>query len=285
MHRVFSPFVALFFLVCCLGADPIPAAADPEARKVTLYGMFQQSPQGGIEFSSQTEPDVVYLPFAPGAILGDSLGIKVQVQGEIRDSFTRQGRSYRILAVADIRPMTAEYGATTIETGRRFGLPGSDAAQVHAYHNKTCYLYDRYAVLETLASYSDGHTLRVLARTAADAPDAVCENLQGRPLFEIPNGGDFAFAGLSGDTLLVRNGQPEALHGLMAVNLAARKQTLDATVAPGASLDKGRLLYREKLPEAGRKPACPAGGTAVRGMALELTTGKSSVVGKDTCWP
>lgn len=284
MHRFFFPLLAILFLACCLPDDSALAASDTEARKMTFYGMFRQTPEGGIVFINAQEPDIVYLPFDPGTIMSDVLDIKVQVQGEIRDSFTRQGKNYRILAVADIRPMTAEYGATTIDAGQRFGLPGADPAQVHAYHNKSCYLYEHYAVIETLAAYTDGHTLRVLAHAATDAPDAVCETLEGTPLFEIPNGGDFAFAGLSGDTLFVQNGPPEAVHGLMAVNLAAQQQTLNTTVVPGTTIDKGALRYREKLPEAAAKKACPATKAALQDRTLDLKTGKSRDVGKVICW-
>ena len=286
MFRILSPLAIFAFVLCSLTmATADPAEAGSETRKTTVYGMFRQSAQGGIELISPQEPGVVYVPFDTGSIMGSVVGIKVRVVGVVRDIVDRQGVSYRILAVNDITPMTAEYGATTITRGQLVGLPGTDAAEVHAYHNKTCYFFPRYAVVETLASYSDGHTLRVAAHTGADSPDAVCELAQGRPLFEIPNGGDFAFAGLTGDTLLVQNGAPKEIHGLMAVNLAAGKQTLDATVAPGATVAKGRLLYTEKRPETGRKAACPAGKTAVRPMALELKTGKSVAAGKETCWP
>ena len=287
MHRVFSPLATLGLLLCCLLAGPAAAEAEAQdgSKKTTVYGMFRQSAQGGIELTSPQEPGVVYIPFDRGAIMGSVVGIKVRVRGVVRDIVDRQGTSYRILAVDDITPLTAEYGATTIERGKTVGLPGTDLAEVHAYHNKTCFFYPRYAVVETLAQYSDGHTLRVLGHSATDSPDAVCELAQGTPLFEIPNGGDFAFAGLAGDTLLVQNGQPKAVHGLMAVNLATQKQTLDATVVPGGSVDKGRLLYSQTLPAAGRKTACPADKTAVRPMSLELKTGKTAGVGKDSCWP
>lgn len=285
MYRILSPLVTLAFLLCCLPGAADPAEAGAETRKTTVYGMFRQSAQGGIELTSPQEPGVVYVPFDTGAIMGSVVGIKVRVVGVVRDIVERQGTSYRVLAVDDITPLTAEYGATTIKRDQAVGLPGTDPAEVHAYHNKTCYFFPRYAVVETIASYSDGHTLRVAAHTGADSPDAVCELAQGTPLFEIPNGGDFAFAGLAGDTLFVQNGQPREIHGLMAVNLAAGRQTLDATVTPGAAVAKGRLTYAAKLSEAGRKPACPAGGTAARPMALELKTGKSAPAGKETCWP
>ena len=285
MFRIQSLLITLAVVLCCLMGAAEPAEAEAETRKTTVYGMFRQSAQGGIELTSPQEPGVVYIPFDTGAIMGSVVGIKVRVVGVVRETVDRQGISYRILAVDEIKPLTAEYGATTITRNQPVGLPGTDAAEVHAYHNKTCYFFPRYAVVETLASYSDGHTLRVAAHTGADSPDAVCELAQGRPLFEIPNGGDFAFAGLAGDTLLVQNGAPQEMHGLMAVNLAAGKQTLDATVAPGATVVKGRLLYTEKRPETGRKTACPAGKTAVRPMALVLKTGKAAAAGKETCWP
>ena len=285
MHRVFSPLVTLALLLGWLLAAPALAEAQDETRKTTVYGMLHQSAQGGIELTSPQEPGVVYVPFDRGSIMGTMLDIKVRVRGVVRESVVRQGKTYKVLAVDDVTPMTAEYGATTIERGKAVGLPGTDPAEVHAYYNKTCYFFPRYAVVETLANYTDGHTLRVLAHTAADSPDAVCEMQQGTPLFEIPNGGDFAFDGLAGDTLFVQNGRSDAIHGLMAVNLAGQKQTLDATVAPGAHVEKGKLLYAETLPDTGRKSACPAGRNAVRPMALELKSGKSAAVGKETCWP
>lgn len=285
MFRILSPLVTLAFALCCLMGAADPAEAGSETRKTTVYGMFRQSAQGGIELTSPQEPGVVYVPFDTGAIMGEVVGIKVRVVGVVRDIVDRQGVSYRILAVDDITPLTAEYGATAITRGQSVGLPGTDAAEVHAYHNKTCYFFPRYAVVETIASYSDGHTLRVAAHSASDSPDAVCELKQGSPLFEIPNGGDFAFAGLSGDTLFVRNGQPKEIHGLLAVNLATEKQTMDATVVPGASVAKGRLNYAEARPETGGKSACPAGKTATRPMALDLKSGKAVATGKETCWP
>lgn len=285
MHRVFSPLVTLALLLGCLMAAPALAEAQDETKKVTVYGVLHQNAQGGIELTSPQEPGVVYVPFDPGSIMGTMLDIKVRVRGDIRASVVRQGMTYKVLAVDDVTPMTAEYGATTIEHGKAVGLPGTDTAEVHAYYDKTCYFFPRYAVVETLANYTDGHTLRVLAHTAADSPDAVCEMAQGTPLFEVPNGGDFAFDGLVGDTLFVQNGQPKAIHGLMAVNLAGQKQTLDATVTPGGHVEKGKLLYAEKLPDTGRKSACPADKTAVRPMVLDLKTGKSAAAGKETCWP
>lgn len=285
MHRVLFPLATFFFLLCCLAGVPVPAEAQGESKKTTIYGMFRQSPQGGLELTSPQEPGVVYIPFDRGSVMAAVVGIKVRVTGVVRDIVERQGVSYRVLSVADITPLRAEYGATTIERGKAVGLPGTDTAEVHRYHNQTCYLFPRYAVVETLAAYTDGHSLRVLAHTDADSPDAVCEMAQGTPLFEIPNGGDFTFAGVSGDTLLVQNGPATAIHGLMAVNLVVQKQTLDATVAPGTAVAKGRLLYAEKRPETGRQAACPAGQTAVRPMALEMKTGKAAAAGKDTCWP
>jgi len=285
MYRILSPILALCFLSGCLWGDPALAASDPETNLTTLYGMFRQSPGGGIVFTSPQEPDVVYLPFDPGAIMGDVLNIEVRLRGTIRDTFTRQGKSYRVVAVVDVKPMTAEYGATTITDKASFGLPGTDAVQIHAYHDRACYLYARYAVLEKISTTSDGHSLRVLSRTAADAPDAVCENLEGTPLFEIPNGGDFAFAGLTGDTLFVQNGQPEKLHGLMSVNLTTRQQTLNATVTPGAALRKGVLHYRQLVPAGTTKKACPAGGNVTRAMLFDLKSGISRQAGKIACWP
>ena len=284
MHRILHLLV-LSALICGL---PSVCCAIPneegEGAKKTLYGMFRQTRQGGIEFVSPQEPEVVYLPFDAASILDNFLNIQVEVHGEIRDSFQRNGKTVRILAVADIHPLTAEYGATRITKSAAVGLPGTASAEVHSYQNMTCFLYDRYAVLETPADYTDGHTLRLLARTEADAPAAVCENRQGRPLFEIPNGGDFTFAGMAGDTLFVVNGPADATHGLMAVNVATKKQTLDATVTPGTALAKGSLSYKEVLP-AGRAPSCPAGKTAVRPMALDLASGKATPAGKPACWP
>ncbi|WP_428566701.1 MAG: hypothetical protein ACP59X_06685 [Solidesulfovibrio sp. DCME] len=289
MRRPISRIVSLVLLSLCLGTDPLLAAPEQEGSKKTLYGMFQQSAMGGINFVDPQEPEVVYIPFDATSILSDDLNVKVQVQGSIVNSFVRNGKTYRIITVDSVKPMTAEYGATTIASGQHTGLPGTDAVTVHTYHNKTCYLYDRYAVLERLAAYSNGHDLRVLARGGADNPDAVCESLEGSPLFEIPNDGDFTFAGLSGDILFIRNGQADAVHGLLAVNLTQQKQILDATVLPGASVAKGALRYAavagaQKGKGAGTaKAACPAGKTAAQDMSLDLRTGKSTAVGKVTC--
>lgn len=276
MHRAF-PILA-FLCGCWLWPLATLGTADA-ADQVTIYGVFRQSPQGGILLTCPQEPGVVYLPFDPGAIMGDVRDIQVQVRGEVRDSFQRDGKTVKILAVSAITPMKAEYGATTVTQQASFGLPGTDPVEVHAYPDKTCYLYARYAVQEKLAPYSDGHLLRVLTRNAADNPAAVCEDLQGTPLFAIPNGGDFRFAGLTGDTLLIENGPAQAVHGLMAVNLAQEKQTLDATVVPGSAVLGRTLHYRQKV--AGN---CPDGATATRPMTLDLITGHAKDVGKMRCW-
>jgi hypothetical protein len=247
--------------------------------------MFQQRPEGGIVLTCPQEPDVVYMPFDSGSIMGDVLHIQVQVRGEIRDSFVKNGKTVRILAVSAIKPLTAEYGATRVTSQTSFGLPGADATTIHAYLNKTCYLYARYAVLELQSAFADGHVLRVLARDPQDDPSAVCENLQGKHLFEIPNGGDFTFAGLSGDTLFVQNGPPKAVHGLMAVNVARQRQTLNAVVVPGTTIAGRTLRYKETAANRTGKSSCPAGKVAARPMTLDLVTGRTSTVGKAGCWP
>jgi hypothetical protein len=285
MRRALVPFLTLCSIFCCLLSEPSMAADDQIGKIVTIYGTFRQSQQGGIELYCPQEPDVVYLPFDTGAIMSDYLNIKVGVKGEIKDAFTRQNKNYRVITVSDIKPMRDEYGSTTVEKDKRVGLPGSDPAEVHAYHNKTCYLYDRYAVLEDLTAPYAGHSLRVRIRATTDAPDAICEDLEGKPLFEILNGGDFTFAGLSGDTLFIQNGSPTAIHGMIAVNLATEKQTLDATVTPDAMVEKGSLHYQEKLPDNAAKKVCPVGKTAMRPMILDLKTGKSRQAGKIVCWP
>lgn len=280
MHR-FHPLSRVFMLISfCLGLGLAMPVSAQEDGKETLYGMFRQSPEGGIVFVSPQETGVIYLPFDPNGIMNSSLDIQVQVKGSIRDSFNRNGKTYRVLTVDSISPMTAEYGSTTIQSGRHVGLPGTDSADVHAYRDKTCYLYPHYAVLETLASYSAGHILRVLDKTAADDPAAVCETLEGTPLFEIPNGGDFSFAGLSGDTLFIQNGQPNALHGLMAVNLAKRRQILNATVLPGASVTKGILSYTEKD---NTPHSCPSGMASMRKMRFDLSGDHAQAVGSGFC--
>lgn len=285
MRRMFTRLLALAFALGVCIALPEAGQAQEEPRKITIYGMLRQSAQGGVELVSAQEPGVVYVPFDPGSIMGDMLNIKVRVRGTVRESVARGGTTYKVLAVDEVAPLTAEYGATVIERDKAAGLPGTERAEVHAYHDRTCYFYARYAVVESLAGYSDGHVLRVAAHTAQDSPDAVCELAQGRPVFEIPNGGDFAFAGLAGDTLFVTNGPADGLHGLMAVNLATQKQTLDATVVPGAAVAaSGNLEYAEKI-ASGRKPSCAAGKTAVRPMRLDLKNGKASPAGKERCWP
>jgi hypothetical protein len=275
MH--FAPLVAVFLIGCWLW--PLPAVSGTDADQVTLYGVFQRSPQGGIVLACPQEPGVVYLPFAAGAVMDNELGIQVQVRGEIRDSFVRDGTTVRVLAVSSIRPMREEYGSTRVTDVAAYGLPGTDAVQIHAYAETTCYLYDRYAVLERQADVPDGHSLRVLQRGPGDNPAAVCESLQGRPLFEIPNGGDFSFAGLSGETLFVQNGPPQAVHGLMAVNLAQQKQTLNTTVIPGSAVAGRVLRYQQTVPG-----ACPAGAIAARPMAFDLATGRTTETGKASCW-
>jgi hypothetical protein len=275
MHHALMPVMLLLGSWLC----PLPALADTEAKPITVYGLFHQTSQGGIVLNCPQEPDVVFLPFDSGAIMRDVLDIQVQVRGEIRDSFVRDGKTVKVLAISAITPMKAEYGATTVTSQTAYGLPGTDPVQIHAYPDRTCYLYDRYAVLERLANYSDGHGLAVLARNAGDNPAAVCETLEGTPLFTIPNGGDFTFAGLTGDTLLVQNGSPKAVHGLMAVNLSQQKQTLNATVVPGSAVTGRTLRYGQTV--AG---SCPNGATAARPMALDLVTGHGKDIGKTSCW-
>lgn len=279
MHR--PPFVVtlLTLLACCLAAVPVLGQPTPNAPKQTFYGQFHQTADGAVVFTESQHPNLVYMPFDPTGVSTDDLNIDVQVQGAVKDSFKRNGKDYRILAVDSIKPMTAEYGATTIAKDRHPGLPGADAAEVHTYPDKICFLYQHYAVLEQQTGYAAGHGLRVLGRNASDAPDAVCESLEGRPIFEIPNGGDFSFGGLSGDTLFIRNGQADAVHGLLAVNLVQQKQTLEATVAPGATIHNGTLRYTLVVPQA----FCPKGKAAMRDMALDLKTGRVGAVGKVDC--
>jgi hypothetical protein len=285
MRRALVPFLTLCSIFFCLLSEPSMAADDQIGKTVTIYGTLRQSPQGGIELYCPQEPDVIYLPFDTGAIMSDYLNIKVSVKGEIKDAFTRQNKNYRVITVSDIKPMRAEYGSTTIEKDKHVGLPGSDPAEVHAYHNKTCYLYDHYAVLEDLTAPYDGHSLRVRIRAAGNAPDAICEDLEGKPLFEISNGGDFTFAGLSGDTLFVQHGAPTALHSMIAVNLAAQTQTLDAAITPGATIEKDTLRYQEKLSDTAANKVCPTGKSAMRPMVLNMKSGKSRQAGKIVCWP
>lgn len=283
MRRPFLPLLPLVVAFLVLGSAPATAATDADTAKKTLYGMFRQAADGALNFIDAQEPGVIYIPFDATAIMSDDLNIKVQVQGSVVESFTRGGTTYRILAVKSIKPLTSEYGATTITPGQHPGLPGTEAATVHAYANKTCVLYDRYAVLEHATAYANGASLRVLARTPGDNPDAVCEALEGRPVFKISNGDDFTFAGLSGDTLFVQNGQADAVHGLMAVNLVSQKQILNATVIPGATVAGGVLRYTEQVAAGKTKLTCPAGKTAVRDMRLVLQTGRTEAVGKVVC--
>lgn len=281
MHRVCALVCGVLCLGWCLG---VAAPAWSGAAETAVYGVLRQSPQGGIELVPPEEPHVVYIPFDPGSIMSDWIGLQVQMRGVVRDSFSRDGTTYRVLAVSQVRPLTAEYGNTTVTDHAAYGLPGTDPVQIHAYFNKACYLYARYAVLERQSSDADGHSLRVLERQPQDDPAAVCEHLQGTPLFKIPNGGDYTFVGLSGDVLFVRNGSASDMHGLMAANLAQQRQILNATVVPGAHVDGHTLHYRQVL-STGSGPRCPSGKTAVQGMVLDLTSGMTRHEGKTTCWP
>lgn len=282
MGRYFTPLVAIWMLVCCWGVT-VAEAAEGQDTRTAFYGMFKQAPEGGIIFTNPQEPDVVYLPFDPRGVM-DNLNIWVAVRGSIKDTFTRQGKTVHVLVVDAIKPMTAEYGPTTVAKDTVVGLPGCDAAEVHTYPDHTCALYDRYAILTRPAPYASGQDIRVRARKAGDLPAALCENLEGKPLFEIPDGGDYVFAGLAGDTLLVRNGPADAIHGLMGVDLSGPRQTLDVTVAPGERVDHAILHYLERAAHAGGK-ACPAGKTAVRPMRFDLRSGKARPDGTMRCWP
>lgn len=280
MSRVFSRLHLFLVFVCCLVPVSAPAVEIPVGTAMTVYGVFHQSPQGGIVLECPQEPGVVYLPFDATAIMSDVLNIQVQVRGEIRDSFMRDGKTIRVLAVTDITPLRAEYGATRVIDQAAIGLPGADAAQIHLYHDATCYLYGRYAVLERLAPGFVGHSLRVLARQPDDDPDAVCEGLQGAHLFTVDHATDDTFAGLSGDTLLLQKGLPQQVHGLMAINLVKARQTLDAVVLPGETITGHILSYRQKA-----QTRCPAGKIAARPMTLNFTTGRIRDIGKIVCWP
>lgn len=158
---------------------------------------------------------MVYVPFDRGSIMNSLLDIKVRVTGVVREIVARNGITYKVLAVDEVTPMTAEYGATTIERGKAAGLPGTDLAEVHAYHDRTCYFYPRYAVVESLAGYSDGHVLkawptrwRIRRTRSASWP-------RGGPLFEIPNGGDglCRLVGRHAVRGQRRGGRPARAHG------------------------------------------------------------------------
>lgn len=281
MNRVCAVFLGVLCLGWCLGAS---APVRSDTGETAVYGVLRQSPQGGIELVPPEEPHVVYIPFDPGSIMSDLIGIEVQMRGVVRDSFSRDGTTYRVLAVSHVRPLRAEYGDTTVTDHAHYGLPGTDPVQIHAYFHKTCYLYAHYAVLERQSDDADGSSLRVLARQPQDDPAAICEHLQGTPLFKIPNGGDYSFAGLSGDVLFVRSGSASDIHGLMAANLPRQQQILEATVVPGSSVSGHTLHYELVLP-AGRKALCPSGKATVQPKVLNLTTGKTRTEGTPTCWP
>jgi hypothetical protein len=280
MSRVCSRLYPLLLIVCCLLPASARAVESPDGKRMTVYGLFRQSAQGGILLESPEEPGVVYLPFDATAIMSDVLNIQVQVRGELRDTFTRDGKTVRVLAVTDIKPMTAEYGSTRVIDQAAFGLPGADTVQIRVYHDATCYLYDRYAVLERQAPGFVGHALRVLARHPDNDPAAACENLQGEPLFTIDHAADYTFAGLSGETLLLQKGLPQQVHGLMAVNLAQARQILDTVVVPGETITGHVLGYRQQV-----QAPCPAGKIAARPMTLNFVTGRSRDIGKTVCWP
>lgn len=275
MFRPRTP-VALLLVFWSLLLTSLTAVA---SDRVTLYGMLHQTDQGGIVLECPQEPGVVYVPFDPTSIMADTLDIEVQVRGETRDSFMRQGKTFRILAVTDVKPLRAEYGSTTVTANEAFGLPGTDRAQVHAYFNKTCYLYERYAVLVRLPVGYVGHALLVLNRNPGDAPDAICEALQGSPLYELDDN-QAAFAGLAADTLFFTIGRTQEPHTLVAVNLARQQQVLNASVVPGAAVAGQTLRYRQQV-----GTTCPEGKTAARPMALDLVTGRAKNLGKATCWP
>ena len=275
---MFRPRTAVF-LLCLFLTLPLAQSAALASDSVTVYGVLRQSDQGGIVLECPQEPGVIYLPFNPHTILADLLNIEVQVRGEIRDTFMRQNTTVRILAVSDIKPLRAEYGSTTIIDQAAIGLPGTQPAEIHNYFNRVCYLYDRYAVLTRQPTNYAGHALRVLVRNPGDAPDAVCENLEGTPLYELDND-QAGFAGLSGDTLFVAIGQPRVPYTLVAINLARQQQTLNALVVPDANVAGQTLHYRQQV-----QAACPADKIAVRPMALDLVTGRGKELGKATCWP
>lgn len=269
--RVHPLHLLWIWLLTCASA----AASD----SVTLYGELRQTDDGGIVLHCPQEPGVVYLPFNPNIILRDLLNIQVQVRGEIRDSFQRDNTTMRILAVDSVKPMRAEYGDTTVLSRAAIGLPGTEPAEIHNYFNRACYLYDRYAVLTRQPTGYAGHALRVLVREPGDAPDAVCENLEGRPLYELddPQAG---FAGLSGDTLFIAIGQPQVPYTLVAINLARQQQMLNAQVVPDATVAGKTLRYHQQV-----NVACPQGKIAVRPMTLDLVTGRGKEIGKVGCWP
>ena len=256
------------------------------AGETTVFGILRQASDGGIVLENPQNPQVVYIPFDKNAIMDSMLNVQVQVTGEIRDSFVRDGKTYSIIAASNIKILEAEYGNTKITKQANYGLPGTDTAEIHAYFNKTCYLYAHYAIIERSSDDTDGHSLRVLRREPQDDSAAICEAREGTPLFKIPNGGDFSFAGLAGDVLFIQNGPVSGLHGLMAVNLASQQQILNAVVVPGATV-VGHSLHYPGLAEntSGHRALCPQGKTAVRMMDLDCTTGHIHTDGKTSCWP
>lgn len=279
MSRVRFPVCSLLVLVCCLLPAVALAFDIPVGTRLTIYGLFHQTPQGGILLSCPQEPDIVYLPFDPSAIMSDVFDIQVQVRGTLQATFQRDGKTVRVLSVTHITPLRSDYGETHVIDHAAFGLPGADAPQIRISHDATCYLYERYAVLERQAPGFNGHVLHILARNPGDDPAAECANFQGTPLFSIDHAADYTFAGLSGNTLLLQKGLPQQLHGLMAVNLAQARQTLDAVVVPGEAIAGDVLNYRQQA-----HAQCPTGQIAVRPMTLDFATGRIRDIGRPVCW-
>ncbi len=99
-----------------------PAASEPEGTKKTLYGMFRQSAEGGINFIDPRNPTSSTFRSMP-----KPYERRPEHQGagarRVVESFSRNGKNYRLITVDSVKPMTAEYGATTIAPGQHPGLP------------------------------------------------------------------------------------------------------------------------------------------------------------------
>ncbi len=254
---ILTAFLVSFFLVQSEGARAqiVPAAPAPAAKRVELYGVFNKSAQGAVTFTAYHEPDVIYDPLTVSADPTDYIGILVKITGLVTDSFIRGDRVIKTLNLEKITPMDQEYGNTRVFTAPFYGTPGSDPVEIHIYEQHTCFLYDNYAVQQTISDYSEGMNLAVIPRSPSDDPAALCENMKAAPYMLIPNEGADHFYGLSGDRLFVDDGEGPPPHALVVYDLTTKKAAFTAPFFPPLELAKNRYLEFSALggPEAVKK--------------------------------